>query len=167
MIVDLVRNDLGRNAVPGSVHVDKLFEVETFAAVHQLVSTISARLRPDRSAVDCVRDAFPGGSMTGAPKRRTMQIIDRLEGGPRGVYSGAIGYFSLCGAVDLSIVIRTAVLGDGTAELGTGGAILALSDPEEEFTETAVKADTVLRALGTGFPRRALQPAVATPESPR
>ncbi|GAA2991628.1 aminodeoxychorismate synthase component I [Actinokineospora diospyrosa] len=154
MIVDLVRNDLGRCALPGTVTVDPIFDVETFTTVHQLVSTVSAQLRPDVSAVRCVREAFPGGSMTGAPKIRTMQIIDRLEQGPRGVYSGAIGYFSLSGAADLSIVIRTVVATPERVEFGVGGAIIALSDPAVEFEETAVKAAVLLGLTGRRFPER-------------
>ncbi|MFI2508882.1 aminodeoxychorismate synthase component I [Streptomyces sp. NPDC018972] len=154
MIVDLVRHDLGRCAEVGSVVADPVFQVETYETVHQLVSTVRARLRPHLSPVAAVRAAFPGGSMTGAPKIRTMQIIDRLEGGPRGVYSGAIGYFSLTGAVDLSIVIRTVVLSGNRLRYGVGGAVIALSDPAAEFEETAVKAAPLLRLLGTAFPGR-------------
>ncbi|WP_042174452.1 aminodeoxychorismate synthase component I [Streptomyces sp. NBRC 110035] len=154
MIVDLVRHDLGRCAQVGSVVADPVFQVETYATVHQLVSTVRARLRPGLSPVAAVRAAFPGGSMTGAPKIRTMQIIDRLEGGPRGVYSGAIGYFSLTGAVDLSIVIRTVVLSGNRLRYGVGGAVIALSDPAAEFEETAVKAAPLLRLLGAAFPGR-------------
>ncbi|WP_353843833.1 aminodeoxychorismate synthase component I [Brevibacterium sp. RIT 803] len=148
MIVDLVRHDLGATAELGSVDVDVLFGIETYATVHQMVSTVSAVLDPEHSPVACVRAAFPPGSMTGAPKLRTMSIIDELETGPRGIYSGAIGYFSLNGAVDLSVVIRTLVVADGTVRYGVGGAIVALSDPEDEYAETVAKAAPLLRLFG-------------------
>jgi para-aminobenzoate synthetase len=147
MIVDLVRNDLGRSATIGSVDVPELFSVETYATVHQLVSVVTAQLRDDVSVVACVRAAFPGGSMTGAPKIRTMQLIDTLEAGPRGIYSGAIGYFSPTGAVDLSIAIRTLVVSPGHAYFGTGGAIVALSDPAAEYQETIDKTAAIRQIL--------------------
>ena len=148
MIVDLVRHDLGRTAELGSVQVDTLFGIESYATVHQMVSTVSSRLAEDASPVACVRAAFPPGSMTGAPKLRTMTTIEELEAGARGVYSGAVGYFSLDGAVDLSVVIRTLVVQGETLSYGVGGAIVALSDSEEEYEETVVKAAPVLRLLG-------------------
>jgi para-aminobenzoate synthetase len=153
MIVDLIRNDLNRVCEISTVHVPKLFDVETYPPVHQLVSTIRGTLREGASTVDCVRATFPGGSMTGAPKIRTMQIIDRLEEGPRGFYSGALGWFGLSGAADLSIVIRTLVVTENQVGFGVGGAIVALSDAEDEFEETVVKSRAMVTALlATGTP---------------
>ncbi|GAA3833244.1 aminodeoxychorismate synthase component I [Brevibacterium ammoniilyticum] len=139
MIVDLVRHDLGVTAEVGSVEVAKLFDVETYATVHQLVSTVRSQLRETATPVGCIRAAFPPGSMTGAPKHRTMSIIDDLEQGPRGVYSGAIGFFSLDGAVDVSVLIRTAVLFGDSLSYGAGGAIVALSNSLEECEEVEIK----------------------------
>ncbi|OLM18849.1 MULTISPECIES: aminodeoxychorismate synthase component I [unclassified Pseudonocardia] len=164
MIVDLVRHDLGRCAEVGSVVAGPVFDIESYPTVHQLVSTVRARLRPGTSPVAAVRSAFPGGSMTGAPKVRTMRILDRLEAGPRGVYSGAVGYLSVTGTVDLSIVIRTAVLSGDRLRYGVGGAVIALSDPAAEFEETAVKATPVLALLGAEFPGRA--PGAGPPDAP-
>ncbi|MDQ0676697.1 para-aminobenzoate synthetase [Arthrobacter pascens] len=165
MIVDLLRNDLSHFAEPGSVTVSRLCEIESYATVHQMVSTIDACLLPGSPRAEAVAACFPAGSMTGAPKISTMAILDRLEGAPRGIYSGAIGYFSLNGATDLAVAIRTLVItaeaGDGsgggaTAELslGVGGAITSDSAPDEEYDEIRVKAFGVLSALGAQFPDR-------------
>ena len=153
MIVDLVRNDLTRVAEPGTVRAEPLFDVESYATVHQLVSTVSCRLAAGKTAVDAVRATFPGGSMTGAPKIRTMEIIDRLEQGPRGIYSGGIGYFSLDGAMDLSMVIRTIVSDGSGISYGVGGAVIALSDPVGEYEETITKSAPLLRMVGQDFPQ--------------
>jgi anthranilate synthase component 1/para-aminobenzoate synthetase len=157
MIVDLLRNDLSHFAVAGSVTVSRLCAIESYATVHQMVSTIDARLKPGLPRAEAVAACFPAGSMTGAPKISTMAILDRLEGAPRGVYSGAIGYFSLSGAMDTAVAIRTLVIradGAGGTELslGVGGAITADSSPQEEYDEIRTKAFGVLSALGARFP---------------
>lgn len=152
MIVDLMRNDLGRVAVSDSVTVSKIFEVESYATVHQLVSTVEAQLAEGFSSVDAIHSAFPGGSMTGAPKIRAMQIIEELEAGSRGVYSGVIGYLGNDGSVDLGMTIRTLVFEGGKATIGVGGGITIDSDPQAELAETKLKAKALLAALNAPDP---------------
>jgi para-aminobenzoate synthetase len=147
MITDLLRNDLGVVCEVGTVHVPFLMHVESYETVHQLVSTVRGLLREDLEPPDCIRACFPGGSMTGAPKRRTMEIIDELEGESRGIYSGAIGYLGLSGGCDLNIVIRTIVLDGGSATLGVGGAIIMQSDAEDEYQETLLKGTAPMKAI--------------------
>lgn len=150
MVVDLVRHDLTRVARPGTVRAEPLFEVETYAAAHQLVSTVRAELAA--TPWELIDAAFPGGSMTGAPKKRTMEILAGLEEGERGVYSGAIGYVAVDGTVDLSMTIRTLVEEDGELSYGVGGAILAASDPEAEYREIVTKAQPVRAVADVEFP---------------
>ena len=150
MIVDLMRNDFTRVAELGSVRVPSLFAVEQYANVFQLVSTVTAQLAPGSTPLAAVRSAFPAGSMTGAPKARAMSILADLEDGPRGPYAGAFGFLGIDGRVELSMTIRTVVLDRlaGTATIGTGGGITALSQPDEEIAEMILKAQPVLEALG-------------------
>jgi para-aminobenzoate synthetase len=155
MIVDLLRNDLSRVCQAGTVRVAKLMDIESFATVHQMVSTIRGRLDPSRaSPVDVLTACFPGGSMTGAPKLRTMELLDEIEEGVnRGPYSGCLGYISLDGSTDMNIVIRSAVLtrsqdeGAWHVSIGAGGAITSLSDGDDEYSEMMLKASTVMGAV--------------------
>lgn len=146
MIVDLMRNDLNRIAEPGTVEVSDLLKVESYANVHQLVSTVSAQLARGSSWVDVLESCLPGGSMTGAPKHSAMTIIDRLEQGPRGPYAGTFGYMATTGRVDLAMIIRTIVITEKSSSIGAGGGITALSRAEAEFTETLLKAEPLLAA---------------------
>ncbi len=147
MIVDLLRNDIGKNCVPGSVKVPKLFSLESFATVHHLVSTVTGRLVPGRDALDLLRGCFPGGSITGAPKLRAMEIIEELEPHRRGVYCGAIGYFGFDGRMDTNIAIRTLVHNKGSMRFWAGGGIVADSKLEAEYQETFDKVAAMLRLL--------------------
>lgn len=162
MIVDLMRNDLSRVSELGSVVVTGLHEVESYAHVHQLVSTVEGRLRPGLDALDAVAACFPAGSMTGAPKRRAIELLDGavehgahggLERGPRGIYSGAFGYLGLDGGADLAMVIRSIVVDGMRATVGAGGGVTALSEPVAEVAEMRLKAAALLRAIGVDSPR--------------
>lgn len=147
MITDLERNDLGRVCEFGSVHVPELVRVESFATVHHLIATVAGTLRRDVSHVDCVRACFPGGSITGAPKIRAMEIIDELEPYTRGIYTGAIGYFGLDGQSHFNIAIRTVVQQGRRLTFQAGGGIVADSDPDAEYEETLAKAQGIFNAL--------------------
>lgn len=147
MIVDLLRNDLGKSCEPGSVRAPKLFEVESFANVHHLVSTVEGKLRKGRDALNVLRDCFPGGSVTGAPKQRAMEIIEQLEPHRRGVYCGAIGYIGHDGNMDTNIAIRTLVYSEGAIRCWAGGGIVADSKCDAEYQETLDKATGMLELL--------------------
>ena len=152
MIVDLMRNDIGQVCDPVTVGVPKLFEVESYKTVHQLVSTVVGRLRDGLDVFDAISASFPGGSMTGAPKLRAMQLIDELEAGERGIYSGALGYLGIDGSADLGMVIRTIVFEPHGVRIGIGGGITSDSAPSDELEETRIKAKALLEALGLDDP---------------
>jgi para-aminobenzoate synthetase component 1 len=147
MIVDLLRNDLGKVCVTGSVSVPALCELESFATVHHLVSTVRGKLAPGRDALDVLEACFPGGSITGAPKRRAMEIIEELEPHRREVYCGAIGYLAPGGRMDMNIPIRTTLVAGGEMRFYAGGGIVADSTPEDEFEETETKIVAIRRAV--------------------
>lgn len=147
MIVDLLRNDIGKSCAPGAVSVQQLFALESFANVHHLVSTITGQLAPEKTALDLLRGCFPGGSVTGAPKLRAMQIIEELEPHRRGLYCGAIGYIGFDGNMDTNIVIRTGVYSGGEFRFWAGGGIVADSELEKEYRETWDKASSMLQLM--------------------
>ncbi len=147
MIVDLLRNDIGKSCEVGSVKVDKLFQLQSFANVHHLVSIITAKLKQSATAVDLLKGCFPGGSITGAPKVRSMEIIEELEPNRRGVYCGAIGYIGFDGKMDTNIAIRTAVINNNEIRYYAGGGIVADSDGEKEYRETLDKASTMIKLV--------------------
>lgn len=152
MIVDLERNDLGRVCRYTSVHVPEFRVIESYANVHHMVSTVAGRVDPSKDVVDCIVNSFPGGSITGAPKVRAIEIIDSLEPTARGAYCGSIGYIDFTGRVDLNIAIRTAIHTGRTLHFQVGGGIVADSDPEGEYQETLTKAQAFMKAL-TGVGR--------------
>ena len=147
MIVDLERNDMNKVCDPGSVVVPELFAIEDYATVFHLVATVQGKLKDGVTVMDALQAMFPGGSITGAPKYRAMEIIDELERCRRGLYTGSIGYMTLDGDCDFNIVIRTAVHQNGTYQIGVGGGITSESDPIAEYNETMQKAKALLYAL--------------------
>jgi len=149
MVVDLERNDLSKVCRPYTVKVTELFKIESYATVHHLVSTVEGKLREDQTAIDCMKACFPGGSITGTPKIRAMEVIEALEATRRNVYTGCIGYFGFDGGADFNIVIRTILMKDNQAYIGLGGGITWESDPEEEYREILDKGEALFRALGT------------------
>jgi aminodeoxychorismate synthase component I len=148
MIVDLMRNDFGRVCEADSIAVEKLFDIESYATVHQLVSTVTGTLKLGQSATSALAACFPAGSMTGAPKIRAVEILRELEASPRDIYSGAFGYLGFDGSADFGMTIRTLVFEGNSASLGVGGGITIDSDPDSEFEETMLKSKALLRALG-------------------
>ncbi len=147
MIVDLLRNDLSKACIPNSVKVSQLCVIEKFPTVSHLVSSVEGKVKPEYGAIDLLRMAFPGGSVTGAPKIRAMEIIDEMEPDPRGVYCGAIGYIGFNGSMDTSVVIRTIVHCGGMVKFHSGGAITYLSQAQEEYDETMDKARALIEAV--------------------
>ena len=150
MIVDLERNDLGRVCAIGSVKVEQTRAVESYASVHHGVATVTGRMAHGRDRADLIAAAFPGGSITGAPKIRAMEIIDELESSDRGPYTGSIGIFGDDGSLDLNIAIRTAVVANSSLRLCVGGGIVADSDAVEEYEETLAKGAAMMRAIAGG-----------------
>jgi para-aminobenzoate synthetase component 1 len=150
MVTDLLRNDLGKVCAAGSVRVNRLRAIEPYRSVFQAVSDIEGRLRPGLNAFDVLEAVFPGGSVTGCPKHRAMQVIDRLERSRRGYYTGALGYIADSGAMKMNMLIRTIFLKDGRAHFSAGGGIVADSDPAQEYEETGLKARGMIEALGAG-----------------
>jgi anthranilate/para-aminobenzoate synthase component I len=148
MLIDLERNDLGRVCNYGSVHVDELMVTEDYSHVMHIVSNVTGRLADGRDAFDVMRAAFPGGTITGVPKVRCMEIIDELEPVTRGPYTGSAGYISYTGDMDLNIIIRTFVIKDGAAHVQVGAGIVADSDPTREYHETMHKAEALIKTLG-------------------
>ena len=147
MIVDLLRNDIGKSCETGSVKVEKLFQLQSFANVHHLVSIVTAKLKQNTTVIDLLKGCFPGGSITGAPKIRAMEIIEELEPNRRGVYCGAIGYIGFDGKLDTNIAIRTAVINNEELSYYAGGGIVADSDGSKEYLETLDKASTMIELL--------------------
>ncbi len=147
MLIDLERNDLGRVCEAGSVEVDEMMVLESYAHVHHIVSNVRGRLRPDVSPGEAIRAVFPGGTITGCPKVRCMQIISELEHSPRGAYTGSFGYLKRDGSLDLNIMIRTMVMRDNRIQFRAGSGIVADSEPQAELAETRAKAEGLLRAL--------------------
>ncbi len=147
MLVDLARNDVGRVSIPGSIQVGEFMEIERYSHVMHLVSNITGQLRNDVTPYDALRSGFPAGTVSGAPKIRAMQIISELEGEQRGVYAGAVGYFSHSGNQETAIALRTMVIKDGRAYIQAGCGVVADSDPTAEYQESLHKATALLRAL--------------------
>jgi para-aminobenzoate synthetase component 1 len=147
MIVDLERSDLGRVSTPGTVRVSNFRRIESYPTLHQMVSTVTGELQADIDPLMALRACFPGGSITGAPKIRAMEVIDELETCERGLYTGGLGWIDLCGDMDIAMAIRTAVYAGGVLSLSVGGGIVADSKPEEEYLETLLKAEDFLNIL--------------------